>query len=278
MICPEYDELADHYDTVLPHLERRDVAFYVDATRRAPGSVIELGCGTGRLLVPIARAGVDVVGLDTAMPLLRRCQARLASEPPEVRRRAAVLAADMREFHLRRRFSLAIVPFRGFQHLLSDAEQRAALATARAHLCDNARLILDLYVPGIDLPSGSHLPTLPAVDPETPLPGGGLLQRHSRVVSHDADARRLEIEVGHRMRQPNGLTRSHVGRYSLRYVLRHEAERLLEASGFDVEAVFGGFDRDPVAPDGRGDLVFVARRAGGVTEPSWPSRRSAGRC
>jgi ubiquinone/menaquinone biosynthesis C-methylase UbiE len=77
----EYGFVADLYDHVALHRERPDVAFFVDAAKASGGPVLEVGCGTGRVLIPTARAGIDIVGLDLSPHMLAVCRRRLQDEP-----------------------------------------------------------------------------------------------------------------------------------------------------------------------------------------------------
>ena len=104
-------ELAEIYDAV--YADRDDHAFW---TALAPddGAILELACGTGRVLLPLARAGHEIVGLDLSAQMLDRCRAALSGQPDEVRRRVALVQADMTSFALDRRFALVTSPYRGF--------------------------------------------------------------------------------------------------------------------------------------------------------------------
>src|SRR5262250_312273 len=104
--------VAEYYDLVPAYVERSDQAFYLGLAASARGPMLELGCGTGRLLVPIARAGHRIVGIDLSDSMLARCREKLAAELPEVRERAEILKADMTNFAFPPRFDLAIAPFR----------------------------------------------------------------------------------------------------------------------------------------------------------------------
>src|SRR5881409_766472 len=125
----DYAPIADLYDLVPLYNERSDIAFFVEAALAAGGSVLELGCGTGRVLIPTARAGVEIVGVDASPHMLRVCHERLQPEPDAVRSRVTLVQADMRSFEIDRRFTLATIPFRPFQHLLTVDDQLACLAT-----------------------------------------------------------------------------------------------------------------------------------------------------
>src|ERR1051326_5853005 len=110
-----YDAIPDFgllYDSVPLYAARPDVDFYVEEAKAAGGPALEIGCGTGRILIPTARAGVTITGLDGSTEMLARARAKLAAEPAPVRQRATLVQADMRDFELGARFALITAPFR----------------------------------------------------------------------------------------------------------------------------------------------------------------------
>src|SRR3954466_4678007 len=110
--------VADLYDHVTSYRERPDVDFFVDEAKRSGGPVLEIGCGTGRVLIPTAQAGIEILGLDASPLMLSVCQKKLSGEPERVQSKVlGLVEADMRAFELEREFSLATIPFRPFQHL-----------------------------------------------------------------------------------------------------------------------------------------------------------------
>src|SRR6185503_14924092 len=96
----QYAFIAELYDQVVPYRERADVAFFVEAAREAGSPVLEVGCGTGRVLIPTARAGLEVVGLDLSPNMLGVCRQKLKDEPEAVQSRVQLVQADMRNFEL----------------------------------------------------------------------------------------------------------------------------------------------------------------------------------
>src|SRR5205809_612339 len=102
----EYAFVAELYDSVVPYRDRQDVAFFVDAAKTAGGRVLEVGCGTGRVLIPTARAGVGITGLDLSEHMLAVCRERLAHDDAGVRSRVQLTFGDMRAFDLGQRFAL----------------------------------------------------------------------------------------------------------------------------------------------------------------------------
>ena len=129
-----YEFIADLYDHVVPYRERPDVPFFIDEAKDSGGPVLELGCGTGRILIPTARAGIEIVGLDLSQPMIEVCRARLREEAADVQSRVQLVEGDMRRFDLSRTFKLITTPFRSFQHLITVEDQRACLASVHRHL------------------------------------------------------------------------------------------------------------------------------------------------
>jgi SAM-dependent methyltransferase len=260
-MCPEYDEFAEFYDYVVPYQNRQDVEFYVDLAREAPTPVLELACGTGRVLLPSARAGARMVGLDLSGAMLDVCRAALAHEPPEVRARVALHHGDMRRFDLGRTFALITIPFRGFQHLLTVDDQQQALARVRRHLAPGGRLVFDLFNPSLPFLADERWLREPLTEPAVQLPDGRTLVRSYRVASRDYHTQIQSVELVHELTGPDGRVERRPGRFLVRYIFRYEAEHLLVREGFIVDALYGGFDRSPYGVSYPGELIFVARRA-----------------
>jgi SAM-dependent methyltransferase len=260
MSCPEYDCFAEYYDHVLPYRLRDDVHFFVEEAKASGGPVLEVACGTGRVLVPVARAGVPVVGLDLSTGMLDVCRGRLERESADVRERVALHEGDMRDFDLGRRFNLVMVPFRGFQHLLTTGDQRAALQAMRRHVAEGGRLILDLFNPSIPFLGDERFHTTPIEEPEAEMPDGRRFCRTIRVIGRELFEQLHHVEITHRVAWPDGRETTQSERFRLRYLFRFEAEHLLEREGFAVEAIYGDYERHPYGTTAYpGDLVFVAR-------------------
>jgi SAM-dependent methyltransferase len=257
-----YRSIAELYDFVIPYRDRQDVAFFVDLARECGGRVLELGCGTGRILVPTARAGIDIVGLDLSSEMLDVCRDRLAQEPPEVRSRVDLVLGDMRSFDVPGRFSLATIPFRPFQHLLTVADQFACLACVRRHLSDNAQLVLDVFNPSIDALANMKVGEEQDAEPEFVMPDGRRVIRRHRLAATDRFAQVNQHELIYYVTYPDGRTERIVQAFGLRYSFKFEVEHLLVRAGFSVEHVYAGPDRSPYGSTYPGDLIFVARKTG----------------
>lgn len=256
-----YESIADLYDEVGPYRDRPDIAFYVEAAVSAHGSVLEVGCGTGRVLIPSARAGAKVVGLDASASMLAVCRAKLKKESEAIQSAVQLVQADMRHFALSRRFALATLPFRPFQHLMTAEDQLSCLGTVRQHLSDGGRIILDVFNPSLDAlvnrPEGEEFGT----EPEFTMPGGRKVVRTHKLVAHDRFNQITQVELIYYITHPDGREERVVDGFTMRYYFRFELEHLLARSGFEIEEVYGGFDRSTYGSQYPGELIFVARRA-----------------
>jgi len=126
---------------------REDIAFYVRLAAESGGPVLELGVGTGRIALPIARSGLEVVGVDLSAPMLQTLRAKSRLEPPEVRPRLSLVRGDMRRVRLGRRFPLVIAPFNAALHLYQRRDVEQFLSTVVAHLTPSGRFVFDFSVP-----------------------------------------------------------------------------------------------------------------------------------
>jgi SAM-dependent methyltransferase len=260
MAPDEYGSVADLYDHVVPYRERPDVAFFVDAAIEAGSPVLEIGCGTGRVLIPTARAGIDIVGLDLSPGMLDVCRERLRAEPQEVRARVALVHDDMRAFDLDRTFRLVTMPFRPFQHVLTVEDQLSCLECVRRHLANAGVFILDLFNPSLEALVNQPIGVEFGGEPEFETPDGRRVRRRQKVSRQDRFNQVGDYELVHYVTHPDGREERLVHAFRMRYLFRFEAEHLLARAGFQVEHLYAGYDRSAFGSTYPGEMVFVARR------------------
>ena len=250
--------VAEAYDAEIGRLDevvRDDIAFYAGLAREASEAghaVLELGCGTGRVTLPIAQAGVEVVGLDSS-PAMLEVARRKAAEAENLH----WVLGDMGDFQLGQRFGLVIIPFRSFLLLLTVEEQKACLARIREHLVDGGRLALNIFNPSILYIAdwlGDRRQHWLRTQPE---PGRELwVSRDYRTAGQQLNETRAEVRLS-----DEGAVIQRVERnLRLRWVYRYEMEHLLTLCGFEVEALYGWFDGRPFTDDSN-EMVWVARKA-----------------
>jgi SAM-dependent methyltransferase len=231
-----YDEIARLYDPWCRSVTE-DVAFYVEEARSAaPGPILELAVGTGRIAVPIAAEGIRVIGVDSSSGMLGVCRehATLAGVSDLIDLRLG----DMRRPPVDERVSLVICPFRSLLHLHSDRDRREALAAVRERLLPGGRFVFDVFAPSAADISETN---------------GRWLEREPEIFERaDWNPRRRELTFS--LRGPGS-----EATMTLAWLSPAEWRELLEETGFRVERCYGWFDRTPYA--GAEDSIWITRRA-----------------
>ena len=256
----EYAVTADLYDYVVPYRTRADIDFFVEAARASGGPILEVGCGTGRVLIPTARGGTDIVGLDLSPHMLQVCRERLKNEPEAVRSKIRLVQADMRHFDLGKTFKLVTLPFRPFQHLTTVDDQLSCLQSIHRHLVRGGRLILDLFNPSLEMLVADNLELEFGDEPEFTTPDGRHVIRRQRICSRDYANQVNQIELIYYVTHPDGRKERLVHASTMRYLYRFEAEHLLVRCGFEVEEVYADYDRSPYGSKYPGELIFIAKK------------------
>jgi SAM-dependent methyltransferase len=254
-----FPDLPAIYDCVPAYTSRRDVRFYAEEAKNAGESVLEVGCGTGRILLPIARSGLSIDGLDASAQMLERCRAKLAEEPDAVRRRASLHQGDARAFDLGRQFDLVIAPFRVVQHLTTTDDQLGFLDSVARHLVSGGRLTFDVFNPNF-----TAMASADGVEredtPETPLPDGRSFRRAGRIARVRWIDQVSEIELVYYISSgANGPVERHVQSFDMRWYLRAELVHLLARAGFRVREIYGDFDRSPLTDKSPEQIVCAER-------------------
>jgi SAM-dependent methyltransferase len=257
----EYDLSARLYDHVIPYRDRQeDVRFYLEHARTAGPRVLELGCGTGRVLLPVARAGVAITGVELSGSMLAICRDKLAAEPAEVQSRVRLVEADMRRVDLGETYSLAMIPFRPFQHLLTVDDQLACLRSIHRHLRPGGALVFDLFNPSLQMLVDETHTSEWGDEPEFTTPAGERVLRRARVARRDWLHQIQDLEMIYYVTSPDGSTRRDVESFRLRHLFRYEVEHLLVRAGFENVRVYSDFGGTPFGTKYPGELVIVASR------------------
>ncbi len=252
--------LAELYDHNPSYTGRPDVEFWVSLARAAHGTTLELGCGTGRVLVPTAAAGCPIVGLDLSEPMLERCRQKLRAQPPEVQARARLVRANMAGFDLGERFALITTPFRPFQHLVSVDDQLECLRAAHRHLASGGLLVLDLFRPNLHYLTAADTTQEREDYAGGRLPDGSSVRRTHRLAAVHLVDQVNDSELIHYVERPDGRTERVVQAFPFRWFTRWEVVHLLGRCGFAVREIYGSYDRSAFT-DSSPEMIFVAEKA-----------------
>jgi SAM-dependent methyltransferase len=229
-----YDRIARLYDPWSASVTE-DVEFYVQEARRAGAPVVELACGTGRIAVPIAMAGIRVIGVDASPAMLEVARGYARTEGVE--ELLDLRHGDLREPPVSERVALVLIPFRSLLHMTTDDDRLRALGAAHALLRPGGRLVFDVFAPSRDDVEDTH---------------GRWLEREPGIFERadwDEGARTLTLSVRRGEEASTML---------LAWLSPPEWRLLLDRAGFDLEAQWGWFDRRPYS--GGEDVVFASVR------------------
>ena len=251
--------LAELYDFIPGYAGRPDVNFFLTFSRLVDGKILELGCGTGRILIPTAVAGCQIVGLDISKYMLAKCREKLRNEPEEVQERVRLVLVNMINFELKETFSLITTPFRSFQHLVSIDDQLACLQCANRHLLKGGKLILDLFQTDPKRINNPKYMEETEDFPEVDLPDGGKFRRTHRISAFHRGEQYNDVELIFYVTYPSGKTKRLVQAFPFRYFFRYEVEHLLFRCGFKVVELFGDYDKSPLSNDSP-EMIFVAEK------------------
>ncbi len=250
----DFDRFARFYDAEYEGFDA-DLAMYLGFAERVGSPILDLGCGTGRVLIRLAQAGFQVTGLDISGAMLEIARRKVAGQG--LGERVRLVQADMRDFAIGQQFHMAFCAINSFMHLETQADQLAALRCWRRHLRPGGLLILDLFPPGPDLlmdEDGRLTVQRTWTEPDT---GITVIKQYTRQV--DLAEQTVYVQFIFDELMPDGTWRRTLMPFTMRYLGRFEAELLLDKAGYAVEAIYGSWELDPFESDSD-RMIFVARR------------------
>ncbi|HEY3080022.1 MAG TPA: methyltransferase domain-containing protein [Chloroflexota bacterium] len=251
----DFDRFARYYDWDTSG-ENDDLDFFRNLSARTGGPALEIGCGTGRVLLPLARGGLRLTAVDISPAMLARARAKLAAAG--LLERVRLVETDARRMALDERFRLAFIALNTFMHFTTLEAQTQALERIHGHLVPGGLLALDLFNPHPDLLDDADGRLIHDFTRPGPDEGAVTTRFHSQRV--DPATQTLEISFFYDEVGADGLLRRTVAPFDLHYFSRREVELLLERSGFAVEDVYGSHELDPYWAGSPKLIVVAARR------------------
>ncbi len=252
------EELLGNYDSTYEAeaydlqygFKRDDIPFWAGLAQEYAGNgghVLELGCGTGRVLIPVAESGVRVTGIDVSSLMLGRARARCNRLPAEVQSRILLLEGDMRSFESAQKFNLVYIPFNSFLLMQTVAEQLAVFETARRVLAPGGAFALDIFVPDLKRLADRRGTSEWQVESDQTLGDLGIrLQRESKVV-YSLAGQQVHATFRHRIYIDDSVQREWVDEREFSYLFPRELEHLAARTGFELTHLWGDYDRKDFA-------------------------------
>lgn len=238
-----YDLIAPFYDAEHAHFSE-DLDMYSNYAELSGGRLLELACGSGRVLLPLAQQGYDITGVDTSADMLALARKRL--QAAGVADRCTLVQQDMCALHLEQKFRLAFIALGSFAHIISRQAQQQALAAIRTHLSSGATFIVDSSnddVRYLENMSGQliHQGTWQNDD--------GTVLTHFVSPASSREKHSLELTHFYDQHRQGATVQRTVATTYLYLFERSEMELLLEGAGFVVKDIYGDYDFSPYQLD-----------------------------
>ncbi|MFC1587835.1 class I SAM-dependent methyltransferase [Planctomycetota bacterium] len=254
-----YDLLAKYYDEGYASREDvKDLPFYRELAKRQGAPVLEIACGTGRILLPIARAGIEIRGVDNSGPMLHTLKKKLKKESQQVQNLVSVHPGDMRSFDLGRKYELVTIPFRSIQHMYSTADQIAVLCTAKKHLAPQGRLVFDVFYPRFDMLASGIGDENQDLEWESKTERGKTIRRYFIRETHDKIRQVFTGSFIFRTFEGQRMVREECTNLKMAYYTYPHLLVLFEIAGLEIVEEYGSFDKAPLDNDAS-DMIFVLK-------------------
>lgn len=247
----DYDSIAPFYD--IEHAQfGEDLDMYRNFAELCGGKILELACGSGRLLLPLASEGYTLTGVDTSAAMLTL--AHRALEKAGVSARCQLVQQDMCLLQLPEKYRLAMIALGSFGHIITRARQQQALAAIRRHLSIGATFILDLS--NDDARYMEHL-SGQILHRGTWQQEDGSYVTHFLTPASSTTHHLLELTHFYEVYRQGEAVRRSVSQTSLYLFERSEAELLLEQAGFQIKNIYGNYDFGPCEHESP-RMIFIA--------------------
>jgi len=241
------DNSAHLYDLDQRDNLSADIPFYFSY---AVGNILELGCGTGRMAIPLANAGYDVTGLDLSESMLNVFKAKITDKSDRI----TIAHGNMADFSFDKKFDLIIAPFRAFQALTDDTDIQNCLNCVREHLSDSGKFIVNVFRPYKILDESWCYPETVQWERTDEATGNLIVKKHwgDRI---DTAKQIIYPNYAFEVTSPDGEMQRIVDHLALKYYYCDQLKSLLTNCGFNIAEEFGWYDKSPIE-SGR-ELIFI---------------------
>ena len=250
-----YQHIAQYYDLLHNGLTE-DIEFVATLAEETGGPILEVGCGTGRMLLPLARLGHQITGVDVSEEMLAIARDRLASERKGVQDRVSLQQFDFADIRLDKQFGLAIIAYNTLMHV-GPAELAYCLGNIRRHVWQGGALFID-----VDNPADVHDPGqdgLLLLDRTVYNPERDEIVALTVSSTGDGENQtRDTVWIVDASPAAGGLLERTVARSTLHYYFAHQLQQILETAGFNLIGQYGDYDQRPYQDDGSPRLVLLA--------------------
>lgn len=240
-----------------------DIPFYLEYAKQQcgeSGEILELGCGTGRVALALAKKGFSVTGLDLSNQMLDIFREKLAKEvskQPELAERIKIIHGNMADFSFGQKFPLIIVPFRAFQAVTAQEDIENTLACVREHLTDEGIFIVNVFKPYAEPLDESWCSDESFIDEIKDEESGINIKRYEIRERIDIANQIIYPSLIYAVTYPDGRTERLIEPLQMKYYYSRQLRAEVEKAGLIVAEEFSYYDKSP--PGGR-EIILICRR------------------
>jgi len=261
----EYYENVSDYDLEYKGQSEQDVPFWCELVlRNPPQRVLELACGSGRIGLELLHGPGDFAleGLDIMPEMLNAYRRKLEREPEAIQKRVTLHEGDMSEYQLEHKgaFDLIFLPFNSIAHLYELDQQLDMFKNTHEHLAPNGRFVVDTFLPDIDyLSNALNRPSNVYLEDEIESPEDEFTMLLYSSRKYDQIEQNQHITWTHEKFFESGENERYLTKLDMHVFFPRELQLLFLATGFSIEAIYGGYDWKPFGKGTR--QIVVGRKA-----------------
>jgi SAM-dependent methyltransferase len=256
-ILNNYKNTAHLYDLDKRDIVKDDIQFYIKKAENINGEILEIASGTGRVTIPLARAGFIVDGFDLSLDMLKILDEKLSQENKQVKERITLSQADMTDFRFAKQYPMIIIPFRAFQLLTEEQQAMKCLACIKKHLTDDGLFIVNTYKPYIHLDETWVQPEKEDwIKTDLNL---GITVRRTNI------KRRIDVinqvnypELIYYVTDTDGKEEKFIEKLAMKYYYEDQLRELLQSNGFKIVEEFGYYDERSIQEGS--ELIFICKK------------------
>jgi len=249
---------ANLYDLNPLPLLKDDIPFYLEYASRINGNILELACGSGRITIPLAKAGYEIWGMDISNAMIELFRKKIKDLPEDVAQRIHLVHENMTNFRINKKYQLIIIPFRSYQALIEDNQQNMCLKNVYNHLSEDGIFIITFFKP-IDDIENNWVKNVEIFDWESNDPTTGNKVRRYHFRKHiEPHKQIIYADLIYYIEQDYCSKQRVVDEFYLKYHYENQIRALLLSNKFKIIEEMGYYDGRPINKGS--EFIFVCKK------------------